>query len=572
MTRMTGCQAAIESVASIAAEFQIDSLWPQIRACKEVAHDGGIVDVAILGRFKAGKSSLLNRVVSRSVLPVGVLPVTAVITRLSFGPANRTIVHRADLTSEEVPLEALAEFVTEQRNPGNVKQVTTVDVELACLEPYGRIRFVDTPGLGSIHAHNTKTSREWLPMVGAALVAICIDQPLSDQDVDLLRELEKHTPEIAILLTKVDLVSEDRRAEVIDFLRDQVDRYLGRQLRIFPFSSQRGYEGLRDALREYLLEHICARQAQALDEIAAHKVRSLVLGCRGYLRLAEQAALGAEHAKDQLARVLADEHGNLGTIRHEILLLLTDLKAQLRDAAANHLQVFRLDLLGRLLDQLEVEPTLNRGTLWEMTEAYQSWVGEALKRELEPISQEEGARLLRFLDETESTVLRVVRAFQDRLSLSIEQALHVKFKGAQFTVKPMPPRQPDVHVGRIFDVPVQLLSFLVPMWLFRPMIVRHFRGALPWQVKKNLYRLASQWSDRLSHSIDDMAQQAIRFIKAEIDTIERLVSGTESRLAGLRLALDRLGTIMPADTRGSGLAGKGPSEGTSQSQEDDTRG
>jgi hypothetical protein len=50
-------EAAIRSVSGVCAAFHIDALTPQLNACIEALHNSGAVDVAVLGQFKAGKSS-----------------------------------------------------------------------------------------------------------------------------------------------------------------------------------------------------------------------------------------------------------------------------------------------------------------------------------------------------------------------------------------------------------------------------------------------------------------------------------------------------------------------------------
>jgi hypothetical protein len=473
-------------------------------------------------------------------MPVAVLPVTAVVTRLSHGSADRAVVRHLGGATEAIPLESLPDFVTERHNPANAKRVATVDVELACLSPYRGVRFVDTPGLGSVYVHNTQTSMEWLPRVGAAIVAISIDRPLSEQDLELLRELRRHTPEIALLLTKVDLVALDQRDEIIEFLRGQVAKGLGEELRIFPYSIRPGYEALREDLRLHLRQRLVARRAQEFDEILRYKVRSLIAGCRQYLSLAEQAAVAAEDARAELTRLLAEERRGLASVRNEIWLLAVDLKTRLCDAAAKESQTFRWELLERLLDDLDRQPLLKRGNLLRMTEAYQRWIEGALRRELDPISREGGERLQRFLDEAETSFARLVRAFQDRLSQGIQKALHVSFSGAEFRATVSPPARPNIRTGRTFDVPVELLWFLVPMWIFRPLVTRHFRRLLPWEASKNLYRLAGQWSDAFNRSTDEIARQAEEFIENEMATIERLASGTDHRREAIREALHEL--------------------------------
>jgi hypothetical protein len=85
-----------------------------------------------------------------------------------------------------------------------------------------------------------------------------------------------------------------------------------------------------------------------------------------------------------------------------------------------------------------------------------------------------------------------------------------------------------------------MLGFLVPMWLFRPLVMRHFRRDLPWQAEKNLYRLAAQWADAYDRSIDGLARQAQEFIENEMATVERLVSGADSQLSPVRQAIAEL--------------------------------
>lgn len=54
----------VARVGAICRRFGIDSLAPQLAACEEMLKGGGVVDVAVLGQFKAGKSSFLNGLVA----------------------------------------------------------------------------------------------------------------------------------------------------------------------------------------------------------------------------------------------------------------------------------------------------------------------------------------------------------------------------------------------------------------------------------------------------------------------------------------------------------------------------
>jgi GTP-binding protein EngB required for normal cell division len=259
---------AVERVEAIRRKFGVESLAPQLAACEELLGGGGLVDVAVLGQFKAGKSSFLNGLIGAAVVPVDVLPSTAVVTRIGYGPGERVTVHGLAGEPFEVPLVHLAEFVTERGNPANEKRVAVVDVELPALAPYDGIRFVDTPGVGSVFAHNTKVSKDWMPRVGAALVAVSVNHPLSEDDLLLLNDVSSHTPEAVLLLTKADLVSGEELASVIEFTRSQATSRTGKEWRILPVSNRPGFEGMRNEVAEHLRERIAGRREEAFEEIA----------------------------------------------------------------------------------------------------------------------------------------------------------------------------------------------------------------------------------------------------------------------------------------------------------------
>jgi ribosome biogenesis GTPase A len=141
----------------------------------------------VLGRFKSGKSSLVNTLLQRELLPVDVLPATAVVTRIAAGARDRVVVIGEDGAETEIDFADLPLYVTETQNPDNVRRVARVEIELSGVPGLTGLRLVDTPGTGSVHRHNTEATRRWLPKVGAALLAIAADQPLSEQDLSLIR-------------------------------------------------------------------------------------------------------------------------------------------------------------------------------------------------------------------------------------------------------------------------------------------------------------------------------------------------------------------------------------------------
>jgi len=172
-------------IKEICSHFRIIVLARQLQTCERLLDQDQIIDLAFLGQFKAGKSSLINALIGNDILPVGVIPVTTTITRLQYGPTERAFVRHFDKTQFEIEMSAIGDFTSEARNPGNKKNVEFLDIELPSLVVYKGLRLVDTPGLGSVFKYHQEASETWLPEVGAALLVISADRPLAKSDLQL---------------------------------------------------------------------------------------------------------------------------------------------------------------------------------------------------------------------------------------------------------------------------------------------------------------------------------------------------------------------------------------------------
>ena len=92
--------------------------------------DAARLRVLVVGEAKRGKSTLVNAMLGREVLPSGVTPLTAVTTTVRYGEDERAEVRFLDGHDEKHPLAALADLVTERGNPGNRRGIAGVTVYL----------------------------------------------------------------------------------------------------------------------------------------------------------------------------------------------------------------------------------------------------------------------------------------------------------------------------------------------------------------------------------------------------------------------------------------------------------
>jgi GTP-binding protein EngB required for normal cell division len=305
---------AVQIVREISTAYRISSIQPLLDSCANLAGDTDL-RIAVFGRFKAGKSSFLNHLLERPILPIGVVPVTSVVTEIGYGPKDRAVVRYLDSRTDEVSLDAVYSFVAEAENPENRKRVALVSVDLSMLRPYKGILLVDTPGLESVFTHNTEASLSWLPNVGLAIVAIGVDPPLSQRDIELIENLYQFTPKVSVLLTKVDTLTPSERTEVETFVKTQLARSFHEPPEVFSYSNRPGFEDLKRKIKDSLLLGTLRNFSEQRSAIVGHKIGVLVRECEDYLRLALRSAQVLDTERESLKKLVLGEKQSIEEIK-----------------------------------------------------------------------------------------------------------------------------------------------------------------------------------------------------------------------------------------------------------------
>jgi predicted GTPase len=158
------------------------------RALARLAEDR--FNLAIVGQFSRGKSSLMNALLGSEKLPTGILPLTSVITTVTYGETEKVLLQREGWTfPQEIQLNQLAEYVTQGQNPGNEKRVVLAEVQLPNELLRLGVHFVDTPGVASAIAANTRTTRQFLPEADAAILVTSFESPMTEAEMEFLHEV-----------------------------------------------------------------------------------------------------------------------------------------------------------------------------------------------------------------------------------------------------------------------------------------------------------------------------------------------------------------------------------------------
>lgn len=207
----------LESLEQLATEVGAPQVAAQARGLNDRVRNG-LFYVACVGQFKRGKSTLLNALVGDHVLPVGVVPVTAVVTVVRYGVRSAARARFATGWRAISPNE-LAQYVTEEENPENEKEVELVEVFAPSDLLASGMCLVDTPGIGSVFAGNTEATQAFVPHIDAALVVLGADPPISGDELALVSDIASQCSELLFVLSKADKLTDQEREEADSFTR-----------------------------------------------------------------------------------------------------------------------------------------------------------------------------------------------------------------------------------------------------------------------------------------------------------------------------------------------------------------
>lgn len=535
--------------------------------------------LAVLGQFKRGKTTLLNALLGDDWLPTSVVPLTAIPTFLIPGSTIQArIVYHNGAPTQTLPSQdrdelrrVLAQFVTEEGNPHNHRNVNFVEVFHPAPLLHQGVVLIDTPGIGSTLQHNTRTTLNFLSQCDAALFVVSADPPLTEAEIEFLKEVRTKVAHVIFVLNKIDYLTVDERNAALAFLkkvlRDQAG--LENPEPIFCVSARQGLEARRmhdrqlweasglAALEDHLCRFLVSDKASVLQMAVAHKVADLLTDVLMRLRLTirtlempladldarralfEQKLAEAERQRLTAQDLLAGDHKRLAG-------LLEDQAEQLRQKARQY------------FNQVVQNALQNRDDGAPHEEIAQKALAEAIpvffKRELDKLSQTFGQRV----NETLASHLQPANALVESLRCEASEIFEIDYQRLdhrdEFTFE----RQPYwvTHAWRTTISPFspRFIDRFLPEHIQRERRVARLQKQvealvlsnvenLRWATRQNLDQTFRRFRSRLDERLRDTAltiQNAIETAQKQRQEQANTVSSTVAQLQSIADKLEQL--------------------------------
>ncbi len=209
-----------EKYSKIVAEEKelLDSLLVEI---KELADEGlaeklrltrenldNLFSVVFIGEFSTGKSSLINALLGRDILPLGITPTTDQITVIKHG----------EVEDETVEQGVRYISVPESRLKG--------------------FNIVDTPGTNVTIEQHEQITQDFIPKADIVFFTIGAERAVTGSETELIKLIkEDWLKNIVFLLNKIDIVNEYEIDDLLNHVQGELERIFGIKPFIIPVSS-----------------------------------------------------------------------------------------------------------------------------------------------------------------------------------------------------------------------------------------------------------------------------------------------------------------------------------------------
>jgi len=215
--------------------LQINHKMPLDQFKEKLEHN--IFNIVVMGQFKRGKTSLINTLIGDDLLPVAVVPLTSIATIITYGEDTKISVCFNDGRCETIEINQLADYVTEKGNPKNIKDVAEVYITYPSKYLKDGVRLIDTPGVGSVYQHNTDVAYHYLPKSDAVFFLVSVDQPMSQNELDFLKDVKEYSSKIFFILNKKDYLNDKELLESVEFIKNVLSE-IYQSPKIYPISAK----------------------------------------------------------------------------------------------------------------------------------------------------------------------------------------------------------------------------------------------------------------------------------------------------------------------------------------------
>ena len=224
--------------------------------------------VAITGQFSSGKSTFLNALLAKNILPTGITPVTSKVNYIRYGDSFRIRVRYLDGRDEYHDISTISAFTDQREKVEEIAYLTLY----APLDILKDVVFVDTPGLNSQASSDTLTTQNVLKEVDGIIWLSLIDNAGKMSELKVLEEyLGEYQNKSLCVLNQKDKFTPKQIEETIAYVKTAFGEFFSE---VVPISAKQALES-RSHDKKVQMEEAMETLLHALQESLQKSAESL---------------------------------------------------------------------------------------------------------------------------------------------------------------------------------------------------------------------------------------------------------------------------------------------------------
>ena len=298
--------------------------------------DNGNYVLTVMGQFSAGKSTLINELVGKKVLPVNKTETTAVVTYLRYGAEERAELVYSDGTIIPCSIEETMQLEQNTDSPEKLEKLESINIFIPSELFSNGLIIADTPGVNTVLKEHTEKTLQLFD--ASSRILYVVSGAMSLFDKQFLTTIKNNGLKSLVVRTYMDTIDscEDDLNKVMEKSTEQFSSFTDDPIFFTSSKTQSSfYENIAN-LRTYLINTI---SNQADEQLQASMTARLL------------------HIAQQMLPLICQREQALSAILDHKDAEFQKQKSELEDKAEKLRQSLKKgkEKLGKRYEQLKVE-------------------------------------------------------------------------------------------------------------------------------------------------------------------------------------------------------------------------
>ena len=230
--------------------------------------------VLVVGEAKRGKSTFINALIGKNIVPTDIDIATSQVFHISNAPQPSFKIRYEDESTRSIDVSELglygSQVVIDEQGMTEIDDIIRwIEVEIPTQYLPDGVSILDTPGLGSLYSEHSQITKRFVPFADAVIYVLDSSQPLGQPDVEFISKILEITQDIFFVQTRIDQFRRSNWRTVQKRNQELLKEKFGDHLfsnDVWPISSTNLFKAIETGDHDYLRVSKSEAMLEALEK------------------------------------------------------------------------------------------------------------------------------------------------------------------------------------------------------------------------------------------------------------------------------------------------------------------